>query len=96
MLRTSCSSSTTILRRVGVALRDMESVDKDVPLLEALSLKDNYTITEYKFLTNEAYNYQIMHSFMYDFKLGNYLLGPLVDGVEKTPDLPSRGSRSKV
>jgi len=71
------------LTPVGVALRDMESVDKDVPLLEALSLKDNYSLTGYKFLTNEAYNYQIMHSFMYDFKLGNYLLGPLVDGWKK-------------
>lgn len=64
---------------VGFALRDMESVDKDLPLLEALGLAHRFTSTGYKFLLRESYNYQIMHSFMYDFKFGEYLLGPLVD-----------------
>lgn len=64
---------------VGTALRDMESVDKDIPLLDALGLTHQFTPTGYKFLSKSAYNYQIMHSFMYDFKLGQYLLGPLVD-----------------
>lgn len=63
----------------GCALRDMESVDKDVPLLEARGLGNWFTPTGYKFLVGKACNYQIMHSFMYDFKLGQYLLGPLVD-----------------
>jgi hypothetical protein len=65
---------------VGVALRDMESVDKDLPLIKERNLDDHFTATNYKFLLEGTYNYQIMHSFMYDFKLGEYLLGPLVDG----------------
>jgi len=64
---------------VGIALRDMESVDKDIPLLEALGCLDRFTPTGYKFLSMDAYNYQIMHSFMFDFKFGEYLLAPLVD-----------------
>lgn len=64
---------------VGTALRDMESVDKDLPLLEALDFAYHFTPTRYKFLLKDAGNYQIMHSFMYDFKFGEYLLGPLVD-----------------
>lgn len=64
---------------VGIALRDMESVDKDLPIIEMRGLANRFTPTGYKFLSNDAYNYQIMHSFMYDFKFGEYLLGPLVD-----------------
>ena len=64
---------------VGIALRDMESVDKDLPLLDARGLANRFTPTGYKFLQRDAYNYQIMHSFMYDFKLGEYLVGPLID-----------------
>lgn len=63
----------------GVALRDMESVDKDMPLMEACGVTQRFTPTGYKFLHAEDYNYQIMHSFMYDFKFGTYLLAPLVD-----------------
>jgi hypothetical protein len=63
----------------GFALRDMESVDKDQPLLEFCGIDGCFTPTDYKFLRKDAYNYQIMHSFMYDFKLGQYLLGPLLD-----------------
>lgn len=64
---------------VGVALRDMESVDKDIPLLDALGTVDAFTPMKYKCLYRDSYNYQIMHSFMYDFKLGKYLLAKLVD-----------------
>jgi hypothetical protein len=63
----------------GIALRDMESVDKDLPLLTALGFDSHFTSTGYKFLLKDAYNYQIIHSFMYDFKFGEYLLGPIVD-----------------
>jgi len=68
---------------IGVALRDMESVDKDLPLIEERNLDKEFTPTQYKFLSRKSYNYQIMHSFMYDFKLGEYLIGPLVDAWAK-------------
>lgn len=67
------------LEPIGVALRDMESVDKDIPLLKALGTADAFTPMTYKCLYRESYNYQIMHSFMYDFKLGKYLLAKLID-----------------
>jgi len=64
---------------VAVALRDMESVDKDAGIMEYFGLAPKITDYTYKTLNKTDYNYQIMHSFMFDFKLGHYLLGPMVD-----------------
>ena len=36
----------------------------------------------YKCLCATDYNYQIMHSFMFDFKLGVYLIDPLITAFE--------------
>jgi hypothetical protein len=64
---------------IAAVLRDMESVDKDLGIVEYLALETKFTEITYKTLRPTDYNYQIMHSFMFDFKLGMYLIGPLVD-----------------
>lgn len=63
---------------VAVVFRDAESVDKDVSLMEELGLGNPFHGLEYKCLLRGQYNYQIMHSFMFDFKLGEYLVTPLI------------------
>ncbi|WP_316186253.1 MULTISPECIES: IucA/IucC family protein [unclassified Bradyrhizobium] len=63
----------------GVVIRDAESVDKDFSLIETLGLAINPTETDYKCLRLGQYNYHIMHSFMFDFKLGEYLVSPLIE-----------------
>lgn len=62
-----------------IVSRDMESVDKDLPLREYLGVKSRIDALEYKCLRETDYNYTIKHSFMFDFKLGEYLLSPIID-----------------
>lgn len=59
--------------------RDMESVDKDIPLREFLKVKSKIESQSYKCIRKTDYNYTIKHSFMYDFKLGEYLITPIID-----------------
>ena len=66
----------------SVIARDMESVDKDIPLREHFGLKTQFSSEPYKCLHSTDYNYTIMHSFMFDFKLGCYLLDPLLDAMQ--------------
>ncbi len=77
------------LQIVGVAARDLESVDKDLPLREFLNLSTNFTSFPYKCLKREDYNYTIMHSFMFDFKLGCYLIEPLLESLSSVPNFNS-------
>ncbi len=58
-------------------MRDLESVDKDITMMEQLNIKHDFESYPYKCLFKEQYNYAIKHSFMYDFKLGDYILEPL-------------------
>lgn len=62
-----------------VVYRDLESVDKDVTLMKILGIENNYTMTNYKFIKDTDYNYSKKHSFMFDFKMGVYLIDRLID-----------------
>jgi len=65
-------------RVVSIVARDAESIDKDISLMSDLGISNNYTTSGYKCLYRGQYNYQIMHSFMFDFKLGEYLISPII------------------
>lgn len=60
-------------------LRDLESVDKDLTLMKTLGLKFVSECYPYKCLEANQYNYSIKHSFMYDFKLGESILVPIIN-----------------
>lgn len=63
-----------------IVARDLESVDKDLPLREFFGYSNDVILAKnYKCLRETDYNYTIKHSFMFDFKLGNYLLDPLIE-----------------
>ena len=62
-----------------IVSRDMESVDKDLPLREYIGVKSKIKALDYKCIRETDYNYAIKHSFMFDFKLGEYLLSPIID-----------------
>lgn len=68
---------------VGIVAKDAESIDKDIALMEELSIKQEIKTLAYKCLRRTDYNYQIMHSFMFDFKLGEYLISPIIADAEK-------------
>ena len=62
-----------------IILRDFESIDKDVSIRRSLGKHINFEEYPYKCISNDDKNYLKRHSFMYDHKLGEYLLDPLVE-----------------
>lgn len=68
---------------LGVVAKDAESIDKDISLMEELKIGHEIQTLGYKCLRRSDYNYQIMHSFMFDFKLGEYLISPIIADAEK-------------
>lgn len=71
-------------RPIGFTCRDAESIDKDLSLMEQLRIPNRFKSIDYKCLRSTDYNYQIMHSFMFDFKLGEYLIEPLCKWLAKS------------
>lgn len=66
------------LNVLGIVIRDAESIDKDFPIMSDFGINNIFTEMKYKSLARDQYNYSIMHSFMFDFKLGEYLITPLL------------------
>lgn len=63
-----------------IILRDLESADKDRVIRRALKGKPPLFIpSSHKCLLEKGADYLKRHSFMYDHKLGEYLLGPLTE-----------------
>lgn len=60
----------------SIILRDLESIDKDITIRSALG-KSSF-INSYKTIKESDYNYRIKHSFMFDHKLGEYLVEELI------------------
>ena len=64
---------------VSIILRDLESIDKDISIREKLN-KSKF-VNSYKTIRDSDYNYLIKHSFMFDHKLGEYLVEELIECV---------------
>lgn len=83
-----------------ILLRDMESVDSDLSLQHELRLSIKPPPATHKCIDRSMPNYQIKHSFMFDFKLGEYLLAPIIDIFERhalvTPDAVAAEVRQRV
>lgn len=67
----------------SIVLRDLESVDKDLTIMEKFNLKWKLQSYPYKCIYCSQYNYLIKHSFMYDHKLGEYFFDQLLACLEK-------------
>lgn len=72
-----------------VVYRDLESAARDVPLMEYMGI-DYVKTGEYKFniikqveIGQKYPKYYVDHSFMFDFKLGEYLITPLIELAHK-------------
>lgn len=66
---------------VSLIMRDLESIDIDQTLQESIGNSTNFKSYPYKYLNSSQYNYQIKHSFMYDFKIGEYVFDPIIKCV---------------
>ena len=64
---------------IATVLRDLESVDRDLPLMTLDGASVDLHSYPYKCLERGGDIYPIRHSFMFDYKFGEYLLAPLID-----------------
>lgn len=65
-------------RTKKILLRDFESIDVDISIRERLGLKEKIGCPSNKALTDKSENYLKRHSFMFDHKLCEYLIDPIV------------------
>ncbi|TCL58873.1 hypothetical protein EDD76_10543 [Kineothrix alysoides] len=72
---------------VRMVVKDMDSVDKDIPLAEFLGLNTNWESYPQCCFDRSLYFYDIRASYMYDFKLGEYLISPIINVVAKEYNL---------
>lgn len=80
----------------SIIARDMESVDKDLPLRKFIGLSATFDLEPYKCLCANDYNYHIMHSFMFDFKLGCYLIDPLMELFSNVGDFDKENAMKRI
>lgn len=71
---------------ISIVARDLESVDKDLTLREQLGLSIDFKTYPFKCLHRDQYNYRIKHSFMFDHKLGDYLMHPILECIVSYTD----------
>ncbi len=67
----------------SIIIRDLESHDKDVTLMHKFGKSDNLNSFPFKCIDDSQYNYSIKHSFMFDHKLGEYLIEELIKVLSK-------------
>ncbi|WP_354833228.1 HD domain-containing protein [Akkermansia muciniphila] len=77
----------------GVVVRDCESMDKDSYILEKLKIKDELGYWNIKTNSPKSENYERRNSLMFDFKLGEYLITPI---IEKSKDLLTKNEMKKL
>lgn len=64
-----------------IILRDFESIDKDISIREELGKCIDFLEFPYKCISSSDSNYRKRYSFMYDHKLCEYLLDPLIQSA---------------
>lgn len=62
-----------------IIARDLESMDKDMTLIKTFKLPFRFQSNMYKCIDESREDYQKKHSFMFDFKLGEYIIQPLLN-----------------
>lgn len=68
---------------VKFIMRDLESMDKDLTFMKEHNIKAEFESYPFKCIFREQWNYQRKHSFMYDYKFGEYIIRPLLDFLKK-------------
>lgn len=58
--------------------RDVESMDKDLTLIKSFKLPFSFDSAPYHCIDESREDYSKRHSFMFDFKLGEYVIQPLL------------------
>lgn len=69
---------------IKIITRDLESMDKDLTLINYFNLPYIFQSNPYKCISDSRDDYQKKHSFMFDFKLGEYVIQPLLNFLQST------------
>lgn len=77
-------------------MRDLESIDKDLTMMDSLKINHNFECHPYKCIEEKQYNYNIKHSFMFDFKLGESIIDPLLFLLDRHYGIDLENSRNKI
>lgn len=77
-------------------IRDLESIDKDLTLMKYLGISFESEVYPYKCIEEKQYNYQIKHSFMYDFKLCESILDPIIKTTMKYFDIDYNKIQNRI
>ncbi len=80
----------------SLIMRDLESIDIDQTLQHSMGIQRIMKCYPYKYLNNQQYNYQIKHSFMYDFKIGEYVFSPLLRCICEYFKLDKRNFENQI
>lgn len=67
----------------SIIIRDLESHDKDITLMHRLGKTEKLDSCPFKCIDVSQPNYAIKHSFMFDHKLGEYLIAELITVASK-------------
>lgn len=70
----------------SIIIRDLESHDKDISIMKQVGINHKLDSYPFKCIEKDQYNYKIKHSFMFDHKLGEYLLEELLLVVSEGND----------
>jgi len=77
-------------------LRDLESVDKDLTIMKEIGQEFESLSYPFKFIDASQFNYYIKHSFMFDFKLGESILEPIITVLEKYFSISKQSVYSEI
>lgn len=64
-----------------IIIRDMDAMFKDITIRERYDKKIKFKIGEYKSIDKTQLDYKLKHSCLYDFRIGEYFITPLLDTV---------------
>lgn len=84
------------MSKVYIIARDLDSVDKDLTIMKNLKMNTNFMSFPYKCLDASQYNYKIKHSFMFDHKIGEYIIDPLIKYMESNYKIPFSESVEEI
>lgn len=84
-----------------IVIKDMDSVDKDITLATTLGLRTEWKSFPYACFYKDTpedhpWYYNVRPSYMYDFKLGTYILKPLMDAVCSKYNLNPREIQNEI
>lgn len=68
---------------IYLIMRDLESIDIDQTIREGIGKSSFLNCFPYKHINSTQYNYSIKHSFMYDYKIGEYVFTPLINCIDR-------------